>query len=67
MSVVRLSMGDKFNMVHNISIHRHAWWIKDIIEFSNQIAPYRRDLDISISACLTVTNYLPGDKFTVRS
>ena len=26
----------------------------------------KRDLDISMSFCLTVTNQLPGDKFTVR-
>ena len=31
-SVVRLSIGKKLNLVHCISIHRHAWWIKDIME-----------------------------------
>ena len=66
MSVVRLSIGEKFNVMHSISIHRHAWWIKDIMEFLNYFILSKRDLDISMPFCLTVTNHLPGDKFTVR-
>ena len=65
-SVVRLSIGEKLNVMHSTFIHRHAWWIKDIMEFLNQFVPSRRDLDASRSSCLTVTNHLPGDKFTVR-
>ena len=65
MSVVRLSIWEKLNVMHSISIHRHAWWIKDIMELLNQFVPYRRDLGISRSSCLAVTNHLPGDKITV--
>ena len=66
MSIVRLSIGEQFNMVYSISIYRHVWWIKDIMEFSDQFVPSRRDLDFSMSFCLTVTNHLPCDRFTVR-
>ena len=66
MSVVRFSIGKKLNMVHSISIHRHAWWIKDIMEFLNYFFSFRRNLDDSMFSCLTVTNHLPGDKFSVR-
>ena len=45
-SVVRLSIGEKLNVMHSISIHRHARWIKDIIEFLDQIIPFRRYLDV---------------------
>ena len=32
-SVVRFSIGKKLNVMHSISIHWHARWIKDTMEF----------------------------------
>ena len=62
---MRFSIGEKLNVMHYISIHWHARWIKDIMEILHQFIPYRGDLDIFKPFSLTVTNHLPGDKFTV--
>ena len=66
MSVVRFSIGKKLDLMHSISFHRHAWWIKDFMEFCNQIVSYGRGLEVSNPSPLTVTSRPPGDKFSVR-
>ena len=64
-SVVRISIGEKLNVMHSISIHWHARWIKHIMEPLHQFILSRGDLDISKPLSFTMTNHLPGDKFTV--
>ena len=66
MYVMRFSIGQKLNLMHGISLHRHAWWIKDIMKFCNQFVPPIRGLDVSIPSLLMVASRLPGDRFTVR-
>ena len=66
MSVLRFSIGKKLNLMHSISLHRYAWWIKDIIEFCNQFIPPGRGLVASIPSLLMVASHRPGDRFTVR-
>ena len=64
-SVVKFSIGEKLYVMHHISIHWHARWIKDIMELLYQFVLSRGDLNASKPLSLTVTNHLPGDKFTV--